>query len=219
MVALKEDQIQLVTDTNGDIPRGSLEGYGLYMFDTRYLSQFELEVNGQSPVYLSHSADRNYIATFQFVNHPMTLADGTRVPRQTISIRRSRFVDGTCLYERIGFYNCNQFPVEVEATLTFDADFADMFAVREYATQRRGVRSSVQFGAKRLTFAYEGRDGINRRTLVEYDRQPEPKSTNSMVFGLTLEPHEPVSVTLRIIPLWTRARPQRRKALMSHSTA
>lgn len=200
-VALKEDHIQLVTDSFGDIPKGSAEGYGLYMLDTRYLSAFELLVDGQAPIYLSHSADRNYIATFQFVNPPLFLKDGTRVPRQTISIRRSRFVDGQGLHERIGLYNCNLFPVELELTLTFDADFADIFAVREYARQRRGVRSSVQFSAKRLTFSYTGRDRIQRKTVVEYDRPPEPKSSNSMVFALRLEPHVPVSVTLRVLPV------------------
>src|SRR5581483_9769891 len=106
-VALKENQIQLVTDPHGNIAKDSAAGHGLYMLDTRYLSQFELLVNDLEPIYLSHSADRNYIATFQFVNQSWNLADGTRVPRQTISIRRSRFVDETALYERIGFYNCN----------------------------------------------------------------------------------------------------------------
>jgi glycogen debranching enzyme len=200
-VALKEDQIQLVTNSYGDIPSGSSEGYGLYMLDTRYLSVFEMLVDGQVPIYLSHSADRNYIATFQFVNPPLLLSDGTRVPRQTISIRRSRFVDTHGLHERIGLYNCNQFLVDLDVTLTFDVDFADIFAVREYAHQRRGIRSSVQFSSKRLTFSYVGRDKLHRKTLIEYDRQPEPKTSNSMVFSLQLGPHVPVSITLAILPV------------------
>jgi glycogen debranching enzyme len=200
-VALKEDRIQLVTDSYGDIPRGSTEGYGLYMLDTRYLSAFELLVDGQVPIYLSHSADRNYIATFQFVNPALFLKDGTRVPRQTISIRRSRFVDGQGLHERIGFYNCNLFPIDLDVTLTFDADFADIFAVRDFAPQRRGVRSSVQLSSKRLTFSYAGRDKVQRKTVVEYDRRPEPQTSNSLVFSLRLEPHTPVSITLRILPV------------------
>lgn len=199
-IALKEDRIQLVTDVYGDIPKGSLEGHGLYMLDTRYLSTFELLFDNQVPVYLSHSAERNYIATFQFVNPAMMLKNGTRVPRQTISIRRSRFVDGQALYERVGFYNCNHFPVDVEVTLTFDADFADIFAVREFAPQRRGQRSSVRMGANRLIFSYEGRDKINRRTVIQYDREPEPRSSNSMAFHLHLKPHDPESITFRIHP-------------------
>lgn len=199
-VALKENRIQLVTDTFGDIPKGNRDGLGLYMLDTRFLSQFELLVNGQTPIYLSHSADRNYIATFQFVNQALALPDGTRVPRQTVSIRRSRFVDGFALHERIGFYNCNHFPLEIEACLAFDADFADIFAVRQFAPQRRGPRGSVKFGAKRLTFSYLGRDKVSRRTVIEYDREPEPTASNAMIFRLRLEPHVPASLTLRIVP-------------------
>ena len=199
-VVLKEDQIQLVTDAYGNIPAGNTAGYGLYMLDTRFLSAFELLIEGQNPIYLSHSSDRNFIATFQFVNPPLTLRDGVRVGRQTVSIRRSRFVDGVALYERIGFYNCNQVPLDLEITLTFDSDFADIFAVRNYAPQRRGVRSSVHTSTKRITFTYRGRDNINRRTVIEFDRPPEPKSANTLLFPIHLEPHVPVSLALRMIP-------------------
>src|SRR5579884_934438 len=166
------------------------------MFDTRYLSTFELLVNGQSPIYLSHSAERNYIATFQFVNAAQVLPDGTRVPRQTISIRRSRFVDGLAFYERIGFYNCNHFPVSVDVSLNFDADFQDIFAVREFAPQRRGGRSSITLGADRLDFSHVGRDKVKRVTGIRFDRTPEPVTANRVVFRLRLTPHQPESVTV-----------------------
>lgn len=203
-VTLKEDQVQLVTDSFGDIPRGNSEGLGLYMSDTRHLSAFELLVDNRRPIYLSHSAERNYIATFQFVNHAMVMGDGTRVSRQTISIRRSRFVDRHGLQERIGFYNCNHFPVEIDVALTFDADFLDMFAIRQFAPQRRGHQSSVQLSPNQLTFSYVGRDNIRRRTLVHYDHLPEPISSNSMAFTLRLHPHVPESITLTIQPVTGR---------------
>src|SRR5947209_16320523 len=72
-VVLKENHIQLITDELGDIPSSDPTRFGLYFFDTRYLSTFELRINGGRPLYLSHSSDRNYIATFQFVNPPMAL--------------------------------------------------------------------------------------------------------------------------------------------------
>ncbi len=208
-VALKEDQLQLVTDVFGDIPSGNADGLGLYMRDTRYLSAFELKIDGRSPIYLSHSAERNYIATFQFVNHSLTLADGVLVPRQTISIRRSRFVDGHALHERLGFYNCNHFPVDLTVSLTVDADFLDIFAVRRFARQRRGTRSSIRFGPKAIRFSYTGRDRLGRSTVVEYDRHAESVSSNTMAFDLRLKPHEPQSITLAIRPETSMDKPAR----------
>ena len=144
-VTLKEDRLQLVTDLKGDIREANGRGHGLYLNDTRHLSVFELLVNDLAPIYLSHSAERNYIATFQFINPAFVLGDGTRVPNQTISIRRSRFVDGESFRERLGFYNCNHFAVELEVRMNFDADFLDMFAVRGYTVQKRGGHRSVRF--------------------------------------------------------------------------
>jgi len=145
-VVLKENHIQMVTDLLGDIPAGDAD-YGLYYYDTRYLSRFELLINDQRPIYLSHSADRNYIANFQFVNPDFLLQDGTRVRRQTVSIRRARFVEERSFQERLGFYNCNHFAVDMQVTLSFDADFRDMFAVRGFAVQRLAGRIGSSFGA------------------------------------------------------------------------
>ena len=56
---------------------------------------------------------------------------------QTISTRRSRFIrDG--LHERIGFANYNRFPVPLSVTLTFGADFRDIFDVRGFHRDRWG---------------------------------------------------------------------------------
>jgi glycogen debranching enzyme len=222
-VVLKENHIQLVTNQFGDIPAADTSGFGLYFYDTRHLSTFEFRVNGQRPIYLSHSADRNYIATFQFVNPPFVLADGRRVARQTISIRRSRFVDERAFHERLGFYNCNQFPVDLEVTLSFDADFRDIFAVRGYASQQLAGRTSSYFGPDGLLFSYFGRDKVQRSTLIHAapcnsatrspavgnvesgmdstpDIRPELLSANVMLFRVHLEPHVPVSITLYVRP-------------------
>src|SRR5579864_525322 len=91
-IALKEDDLQFISDQSGDIPSDNPGDLGLYYRDTRFLNRFELTINGFKPVFLSSTTSKHYIASFQFVNGPIRLEDGRRVPRQTISIRRSRFV-------------------------------------------------------------------------------------------------------------------------------
>ena len=205
-VVLKENHIQLLTDVLGNIPSADAANYGLYYHDTRFLSTFDLLVNGEHPLYLSHSADRNYIATFQFVNRHLVLPDGRVAPRQTISIRRARFIDERAFHERLGFFNCNLFAVNLDITLTFDADFRDMFAVRGFAAQRLAGRSSSTFGPEGLVFSYLGRDKLLRHTVVRFNIRPEPVSANSMLFHLRLEPHTPVSISMSIRPSVGRRR-------------
>jgi len=49
---IKENDYFLLTDVRGDIPAENPEGLGFYTRDTRFLSRFELLVNGQKPVVL-----------------------------------------------------------------------------------------------------------------------------------------------------------------------
>ena len=46
-VILKQNDIFVVSDLAGDIPAGNEDGLGLYRSDTRFLSTYELRVNGR----------------------------------------------------------------------------------------------------------------------------------------------------------------------------
>jgi glycogen debranching enzyme len=67
-VALKEDELQFISNEAGDVPADNPGGLGLYFRDTRFLNRFELSVNGYKPLFLSNSANKHYIATFQCIN-------------------------------------------------------------------------------------------------------------------------------------------------------
>jgi|SRR5579884_921140 len=197
-VALKENTLQLIADPSGDVLPDET-GYGLYQDDTRFLSRLELEVNGWKPLPLSHSTSKHYIATYQLINPAFALPDGSTVRRQTVSIRRARFVDGVALYERIGILNCNQIPLDLEVTLKIDADFRDMFAVRGFAPQAaHDVR--VTSDTECVHFEAEGRDGIRRATDVTFDRVPERVRDREVTFSLTLRPQEIRSIVVRVQP-------------------
>lgn len=199
-VALKEDSLQFVSDSSGNVPAENPGGLGLYFLDTRFLSEFALTVNGQEPLCLSHSTDKQYIATFQAVNPPLVLPTGERVKRQTISVRRSRFVNKDSLYERLGFLNCNHFPVELEIRLSVDADFQDIFSIRGFKTQSVAGEITVSFGQGGIRFRYCGRDGLDRRTDVTFSREAEPVTSRSVAFVLHLEPNVPDSIVIRVRP-------------------
>jgi hypothetical protein len=111
-IALKEGHIVVVTAEDGSMAPPDA-GFGLYLNDVRFLSRFELTLDGRPPLLLSASDRETYVATVQLVNDPMPLPDGRMLPRQALSIRRARFIDGG-LRERIGILNSSPHAVTLD---------------------------------------------------------------------------------------------------------
>ena len=226
---LKENELVIVSDEQGDMPQGRRR-LGLYYRDTRYLSIFEMTIDGQRTRLLSSSSEQNYVCDIQLANPTIELPDGNTALARTISIRRSRYLkDG--LHERISFYNHNTFPVPLQFTLTLGSDFCDIFEVRGSERERRGELSSPSFADSHLTLSYLGLDGVRRRTEIIFDVAPtgveieerpaEPALRRSSTYlpeateiatmtvyspsfarvswGLTLMPGKPLSITLHIL--------------------
>ncbi len=199
-VILKEDQVFVVSDLNGDIPADNDLGLGLYREDTRYLSCYELRVNGRLPILLNNSVDRAYVATFQLVNPALSNPDGTPIPRQTLSIRRSRFIHSGAMHERIGVQNAGTGIAEFDLELRADADYLDIFAVRGYHQKARGVRHAADVIETGLRLSYTGRDDLLRVTEVNFDPVPN-LAPGHAVLHLRLEPKATFVLLVDILPL------------------
>jgi glycogen debranching enzyme len=191
----------MVSDAMGDIPAGNSSGLGLYFSDTRFLSAYEFRLNRLQPILLSASVDESYVATFQMVNPVLLLDEGKRrIPQQSISIRRSRFIYGG-LHERIGLQNCGSEPVDIECSLRLSADFRDMFDVRGYKLQMLGRMRPIQADGTGITFTYEGQDGQLRRTEVVVNRPATTSHDGTLIWHFHLPSKETISLVIDIIPL------------------
>ena len=202
-VILKENRVFAVSNASGDMPLGNDYGFGLYHLDTRFLSAFQLTINGSPPILLSSSVDRAYVATFQLVNPTLKVPGGEDIHRQTISLRRTRFLHRG-LHERIGVQNCNRFPVNLSLELDFDADFRDIFSVRGYHTREpMGEKEPVESGDIGFRFRYLGKDGLHRATEVLFHcLNANPTiGAGRAVFPLHLAPHETFVLQVDILPL------------------
>ncbi|MBI4491504.1 MAG: amylo-alpha-1,6-glucosidase [Chloroflexi bacterium] len=169
---LKENQICLVTEPYGDIAAGNIDGQGLYFHDTRFLSLYELRVQGSRPRLLSSAGEYNFMTNLQLANEALELSDGQLAPARSISIRRNRFIqDG--LHERIGLLNYNPFPARLVVQFTFGSDFRDMFEVRGYARPpRRGQLLPPEGVGNALRLKYLGIDEVERQTAIVFETQP-----------------------------------------------
>src|SRR5215212_10351830 len=171
-IVLKEHQMFLVCDENGDIAAHNVDGHGLYWHDTRFLSLFELSLDAGRPQVLSSSGEHNFMMTLQFANQAFQASNGKNVRPRTLSIRRNRFLHAA-LHERTGVFNYNSFPVPITLSLTFGSDFRDMFDIRGYARRsKHGAIDRPRVDDKDIVLGYTGLDEMRRETRVRFDRAP-----------------------------------------------
>jgi glycogen debranching enzyme len=169
---LKHGNIFLLSDSFGDIHPDS-RGLGLYDLDTRFLSCAVLRINGVRPTLLRGQVASNHISSIQLTNPElrrdpsMKQAGEEALARRALSIARRRWISGG-LAERIEVTNFSGFAQEIVLDLDLDDDAADIFEVRGYPRSGRGTFRKTEATESSLVFAYEGLDGLLRRTVLSF---------------------------------------------------
>lgn len=202
---IKENDLFLLTDTNGNIPEDHPYGLGLYSKDTRFLSKLDLKINGEDPVLLSSEADQNYKSTILLTNPHMEQEGNLVLWRESIEIQRTRFIYDDVLYEEVKVKSYFPKRVAFEISIHADADFLDMFVVRGFLNGNLGQRTGQVRKEDSLSFSYEGADGLNRSTVITWDKQALNNDEKGIIsFGFELDHGESDSVTLSVQPVTGR---------------
>jgi glycogen debranching enzyme len=172
VLVLKHDDMFLLTDARGDIERDH-RGLGLYAGDTRFLSLYELRVNGVRPVVLRTGNAVGYHSTLQLTNPDLVERtadmDGSEIVlrRHSLGVVRERLVaDGFA--ELIAIDNFTMDPERARCTIRIDADYADIFEIRGLVRAKRGERLANEGDAGHLVLGYRGLDGVVRKTHVTF---------------------------------------------------
>ena len=82
VLAVKEGETFLYSDTEGNLDDRKDYGLGLYHRDTRFLSHFMMRLSGREPVLLSSSSERAYMAYVDLTNPDLYEGDQLTVPQQ-----------------------------------------------------------------------------------------------------------------------------------------
>ncbi|GAB0102280.1 glycogen debranching N-terminal domain-containing protein [Nocardia sp. JMUB6875] len=123
VVTLVEGGAFCLSDQLGDMHSGT--AHGLFYRDARILSRWELRVDGQPPEQLSVVLREPFRARFVARKPPPHgIADAT------VLVQRRRMI-GEGMREIITVRNLGDEDTAVHVTLGVDADFADLFAVKE----------------------------------------------------------------------------------------
>jgi glycogen debranching enzyme len=217
-LTVKDDDLFFVTDTIGNISGCSLNdsnpSMGLFCSDTRFLSRLELQIEGRSPVLLSSTADKGFSLSVLCTNPRID----DRLNADSVGIRRELVLNGA-LFEEIEVANYSTTTVTFELTISFDADFVDLFEVRGHDRQKRGKLlrlldpkteeailtgdgvSSIQTTAtpEMLTLAYQGLDGSVMESRIQFQhRIPDSFKGYTAVWRMELASHETEKLGYRL---------------------
>lgn len=169
----------LVSDSSGDVGPGA-GPRGFFFADTRHLSTWQLLVDGEPLRVLSSRTVDYYSARIY-----LTPARARVGRNPVISVRRDRFVsDG--IHEDLVIENHSAQAQDVRVDLTFAADFADIFEIRDSAP-KMGSRRFEQ-GDDRVTIWYR-RGPFIRGTVVAFS-QSCSLSESAATFQLQLGPRQ-----------------------------
>lgn len=214
-LTIKDDDVFLVTDTLGNIS-GSLvadrsTSMGLFCCDTRFLSRLELQIEGRSPVLLNSTAEKGFLLSVLCTNP--TIED--RLEAETLGLRRELVVNGA-LFEEIEVSNYSTTPVSFELSLSFNADFVDLFEIRGHHREKRGkllrlVQPTTEEGGmgreelppssqqESLTLAYQGRDNLLMESCIQFQHhQPDYFKGYTAVWQIKLASHETQKLGYRL---------------------
>ena len=147
---------------------------GLFHNDTRHLSRLELLVNGEPPLLLGSTLRDDNSAFFIDLTNP-DLMDGQHIvlEKDRVHIQRTIFLWRDTAYQRLGVRNYGDHPIDLQLSILFDNDFADLFEVRGSHRDKRGIATTELQGADRVLLVYEGLDAKLRRTALTFDPPPD----------------------------------------------
>lgn len=197
---LANGQSFAVFDLSGDILDYPLEALGFFHRDTRYLSYFELRIDGSTPHFLnSYLGDDRAQLRVNLTNPDLNTHGRTiKLPRDQIQIERSWVLADAMLVHRLSVRNYAETPLQIPLEFFLAADFADIFEVRGVERKRHGstLRPEVKAGA--VKFSYKGLDGVRRFTEVKFDTKPQALSGERAAFLVNLARGETTGLEIRI---------------------
>lgn len=215
-LTIKDNDLFLVTDTLGNISssfRSDVNAsMGLFCSDTRFLSRLELQIDGHSPVLLNSTANKGFSLSVLCTNPKIA----NHLPPDTLGIRRELLLNGA-LFSQIEICNYSTNEVSFQLSLSFDADFVDLFEVRGFNREKRGriLRAikddkPIEEETGELVLAYQGLDGAIMESRIQFnDRQPDLFKGNTAVWELTLASHQKEKIGYRL-QMFTNNRPTSR---------
>ena len=162
---------------------------GIYHEDTRYLSFYELLIDGLRPLYLGSTIKGDSsLLIIDLMNPDLPQPDNRRIDKGTVHVFRAKLMWDDSCYEHIRLTNHGGKPVAVKLTIAFAADYVDLFEVRGMQREQGGQRLPSVVTADDVVLSYVGRDHEQLETRLRFSPQPSALSEHTATFDVRLEP-------------------------------
>ncbi len=197
-ITMNRDDRVLVCQPDGRIV-GDDDGF--FTRDTRFISGYDVRINGVRPMLLSSAPIQFFSSRFEFTNDALVDVDGP-IPRQSLALRLDRTVaDG--VHEDYDLVNYSRRPVRLTVEIAILSDFADIFDVKHGEIVRRGELNTRWFRSRgELRSSYV--NGAFRRDLivaVERSSSTPQFANGSLVFVATIPPKDVWHTCLKWLPV------------------
>jgi glycogen debranching enzyme len=201
---LKYGDTFAVLNRYGDIEPIGFGQFGLFHSETRHLSRMTMQLNQQTPMLLSSTIrDDNAFLAVDMTNFDTSTSGGGAknedgLPRETIHLFRSKFLDKAACYEQVRLINYGLQPLQITLGFQFEADFADIFEVRGTKRAKKGQRLPDALDGNTAILSYEGLDKVSRKTRIHFTPRPRVLTTQKARYEFTLQPKQEQSVFVTV---------------------
>jgi len=195
-LVLKHDDAFLVADRRGDFPNVPGE-FGFYVGDTRFLSLLELRLQGLRGIALNAGVSDDALeAAIDLTNPDMPLQPHLVLPGRSMRLARRLTIFGPQLYHWLAVESFVQERHDLALTLSFAADFVDVFEVRGHPRPQRGEMLPREGDARVVRLGYRGLDGLRRTSTLVFDPPPDRLDATGADYHLPLGPGDRFELSL-----------------------
>ncbi len=188
VITINQGSTFMVTDERGEIDPESEQG--VFTGDTRFVSFYQLYINGARWQLLSSSAVSYYASRCYFTNPTVATEDGD-ISGQRLGLRVTRTI-GDGIHEDLDITNYALDPVRFILEIALRADFADLFEVKSHKLVRRGRVVTQWDDAKSELINDYAHEDFKRRLVYKVHRASSPPqySNGRISFEVRLQPGE-----------------------------
>ncbi len=185
-ITIHQGQSVLVTEPDGQITFPT--DRGLYFYDTRVLSVWGVQANGEDWDLLNGGPLTHDCARIFLTNRRFMTEDGP-IAEHSLSLVNSRMMAGG-LHEDIDIRNFGLRPVRFNLEITLRSDFADIFEVKQGTIVRRGrITTEWSSAHARLTTTYRNRDFVRAISVAATRNGAPPVYANGRLsFAVEIDP-------------------------------
>ncbi|MGB2568688.1 glycogen debranching N-terminal domain-containing protein [Micromonospora citrea] len=169
LVRILDGNSFVVTDRRGDFSASPTFPTGLFSWDTRFLSKWQLTVNGRSLYSLSLDDLQYYQARFF-----LAPASATHDFDSTMSIIRQQTINDE-FEDQLTIISHGDEPTDLVVRLDVASDFADIFEIRHQTKKKGGYSSRIENG--NLFLGYQ-REDFHREVMISCDLGSEIDPSN-----------------------------------------